>query len=175
MADDRHAEVTTSTGAPIAEQQALTAGPRGPVLMQDVELLQQMQKFNRERIPERDVRGFALKFYTEDGNWDMVGNHTPVFFVRDPYKFANFIHTQKRHPKSNVRDMDMQWDFWSMCPESLHQVTILFSDRGIPKTLRHMNGYGSHTYSLIKDEGERMAEKLGLEIDAIVGEPVLAE
>lgn len=209
--DPTNKKLTTATGAPIGEQQALTAGPRGPVLMQDVELLQQMQKFNRERIPERvvhakgtaahgtfrvtndvtrytkaaflsevgkatdvflrfstvagergaadaerDVRGFAVKFYTEDGNWDLVGNNTPVFFIRDPYKFANFIHTQKRHPKSNVRDMDMQWDFWSLCPESLHQVTILFSDRGIPKTLRHMNGYGSHTYSLINDEGERI-------------------
>jgi len=209
--DSTDKKLTTATGAPISEQQALTAGPRGPVLMQDVELLQQMQKFNRERIPERvvhakgsaahgtfkvtndvtrytkaaflsevgketdvflrfstvagergaadaerDVRGFAVKFYTEDGNWDMVGNNTPVFFIRDPYKFANFIHTQKRHPKANVRDMDMQWDFWSLCPESLHQVTILFSDRGIPKTLRHMNGYGSHTYSLINDEGERV-------------------
>ncbi len=94
------------------------------------------------------MRGFALKFYTEEGNWDMVGNNTPVFFVRDPYKFQNFIHTQKRDPKSNLRDMDMQWDFWSLCPESLHQVTILFSDRGIPASYRQMNGYGSHTYSL---------------------------
>jgi len=213
MAKDkgRNPTLTTETGAPIGEQQALTAGPRGPLLMQDVQLLQQMQHFNRERIPERvvhakgsgahgtftvtgdvtkytkakflskvgkqtdtflrfstvagergaadaerDVRGFALKFYTEDGNWDMVGNNTPVFFVRDPYKFQNFIHTQKRHPKTNVRDMDMQWDFWSLSPESLHQVTILFSDRGIPASLRNMNGYGSHTYSLINEEGERV-------------------
>jgi catalase len=208
---NQHPKLTTATGAPIAEQQALTAGPRGPVLMQDVELLQQMQHFNRERIPERvvhakgsgahgtftvtgdvtrytkaalfsevgkqtpvfqrfstvagergaadaerDVRGFALKFYTEEGNWDLVGNNTPVFFVRDPYKFASFIHTQKRLPAKNVRDMDMQWDFWSLCPESLHQVTILFSDRGIPRTLRHMNGYGSHTYSMVNAEGERV-------------------
>jgi catalase len=206
-----HPGLTTATGSPIGEQQALTAGPRGPLLMQDVQLLEQMQHFNRERIPERvvhakgsaahgtftvtgdvtrytkaaflsevgkttktllrfstvagergaadaerDVRGFALKFYTEEGNWDMVGNNTPVFFVRDPYKFSQFIHTQKRHPKSNMRDMDMQWDFWSLCPESLHQVTILFSDRGLPRTLRHMNGYGSHTYSLINAEGERV-------------------
>jgi catalase len=203
--------LTTNDGAPIGEQQALTAGPRGPVLMQDVQLLEQMQHFNRERIPERvvhakgsgaygtftvtsdvtkhtkakflsavgkktdvflrfstvagergaadaerDVRGFALKFYTEEGNWDMVGNNTPVFFVRDPYKFQNFIHTQKRDPKTNLRDMDMQWDFWSLCPESLHQVTILFSDRGIPASYRHLNGYGSHTYSLINDAGERV-------------------
>ena len=203
--------LTTASGAPIGEQQAMTAGPRGPVLMQDAQLLEQMQHFNRERIPERvvhangsgahgtftvtndvtrftkakflsevgketdvflrfstvagergaadaerDVRGFAIKFYTEDGNWDLVGNNTPVFFVRDPYKFQNFIHTQKRDPKTNLRDMDMQWDFWSLCPESLHQVTILFSDRGIPASYRHMNGYGSHTYSLINDAGERV-------------------
>jgi len=207
----KHQVLTTATGAPIGEQQALTAGPRGPVLMQDVQLLEQMQHFNRERIPERvvhakgsgahgtftvtndvtrytkakflskigkktdilvrfstvagergaadaerDVRGFAMKFYTEEGNWDMVGNNTPVFFVRDPYKFQNFIHTQKRDPKSNLRDMDMQWDFWSLCPESLHQVTILFSDRGIPAGYRNMNGYGSHTYSLINADGDRV-------------------
>ncbi|MHC4550465.1 MAG: catalase [Planctomycetota bacterium] len=203
--------LTTADGCPIGEQQALTAGPRGPLLMQDVQLLEQMQHFNRERIPERvvhakgsgahgtftvtqdvtrftkarflsqvgkktdvflrfstvagergaadaerDVRGFALKFYTEEGNWDMVGNNTPVFFVRDPYKFQMFIHTQKRDPKTNLRDMDMQWDFWSLCPESLHQVTILFSDRGIPAGYRFMNGYGSHTYSLLNDQGERV-------------------
>lgn len=203
--------LTTADGCPIGMQQAMTAGPRGPVLMQDVQLLEQMQHFNRERIPERvvhakgsgafgtfkvtkdvtkytkaaflgkvgketpmlarfstvagergaadaerDVRGFALKFYTEEGNWDMVGNNTPVFFVRDPYKFQMFIHTQKRDPKTNMRCMDMQWDFWSMCPESLHQVTILFSDRGIPAGYRFMNGYGSHTYSLINAKGERV-------------------
>ncbi len=84
---------------------------------------------------ERDVRGFAVKFYTDEGNWDLVGNNTPVFFVRDPFKFQMFIHTQKRHPKTNLRNMDMQWDFWSLCPESLHQVTILFSDRGHPGVL----------------------------------------
>jgi catalase len=203
--------LTTANGAPIGVQQALTAGPRGPVLMQDVALMEQMQHFNRERIPERvvhakgsgaygtftvtgdisrytraalfskvgkktetflrfstvagergaadaerDVRGFALKFYTEEGNWDLVGNNTPVFFVRDPYKFQMFIHTQKRHPQTNLRDMDMQWDFWSLCPESLHQVTILFSDRGIPASYRHMHGFGSHTYSLVNDAGERV-------------------
>ena len=163
--------LTTADGAPIGMQQALTAGKRGPALMQDVQLLEQMQHFNRERIPERvvhakgsgaygaftvthdvtrytraaflgkvgkktemfarfstvagergaadaerDVRGFALKFYTEEGNWDLVGNNTPVFFVRDPYKFQMFIHTQKRDPKTNMRCMDMQWDFWSLCP-----------------------------------------------------------
>jgi catalase len=203
--------LTTQDGKPIGMQQALTAGPRGPVLMQDVELLEQMQHFNRERIPERvvhakgsgaygtltvtndvtrytkakllsaigkqtevflrfstvagergaadaerDVRGFALKLYTEEGNWDLVGNNTPVFFIRDPYKFAMFIHTQKRDPKTNMRSQDMQWDFWSLCPESLHQVTILFSDRGIPAGYRFMNGYGSHTYSLLDSRGERV-------------------
>jgi catalase len=202
--------LTTAEGAPIGRQHALTAGPRGPLLMQDTALLEQMQHFNRERIPERvvhakgsgafgtftvthditkytkasifskigkqtelflrfstvagergaadaerDVRGFAVKFYTDQGNWDMVGNNTPVFFVRDPYKFQNFIHTQKRDPKTNVRDMDMQWDFWSQCPESLHQVTILFSDRGLPASYRNINGYGSHTYSFINEAGER--------------------
>ena len=206
-----HPTLTTAEGCPIADQEnSLTAGPRGPLLMADVQLLEQMQHFNRERIPERvvhangsgafgtftvtgditkyckarifeeigkktdmlarfstvagergaadaerDVRGFALKFYTEDGNWDMVGNNTPVFFIRDPLKFAQFIHTQKRDPRSNLRDNDMQWDFWSLCPESLHQVTILFSDRGLPLSYRHMNGYGSHTYSMINAEGER--------------------
>ena len=208
----RKCTLTTADGAPVADNQnSLTAGPRGPLLMQDVQLLEQMQAFNRERIPERvvhakgsgaygtftvtndvtrytsakflekigkqtecflrfstvagergaadaerDVRGFALKFYTEEGNWDMVGNNTPVFFVRDPYKFQMFIHTQKRHPKTNVRDMNMQWDFWSLSPESLHQVTILFSDRGLPASYRNVNGYGSHTYSLINDKGERV-------------------
>ena len=208
---DKRPTITTADGAPIGRQQAMTAGPRGPVLMQDVQLLEQMQHFNRERIPERvvhangsgafgtltvthditrytkaaifskvgkktemlarfstvagergaadaerDVRGFAMKYYTEQGIWDLVGNNTPVFFVRDPYKFANVIHTQKRDPKTNVRCMDMQWDFWSLCPESLHQVTILFSDRGIPAGYRFMNGYGSHTYSLINAAGERI-------------------
>ncbi len=217
---EKRPPLTTADGNPIGMQQALTAGPRGPVLMQDVQLLEQMQHFNRERIPERvvhakgtgahgtftatqditrftkarfladigkktdmfirfstvagergaadaerDVRGFAMKFYTEDGNWDMVGNNTPVFFIRDPYKFANFIHTQKRDPKTNMRDMDMQWDFWSLSPESLHQVTILFSDRGIPATLRNMNGYGSHTYSMVNAEGERVWCKFHFKTD----------
>ncbi|MHA1410369.1 MAG: catalase [Candidatus Odinarchaeia archaeon] len=104
----------------------------------------------------RDVRGFAVKFYTEDGNWDLVGNNTPVFFIRDPFKFMDFIHTQKRMPQTNLRSETMWWDFWSLVPESLHQVTILFSDRGIPKGFTHMNGYGSHTYSLINKEGKRV-------------------
>jgi catalase len=209
---NRHPTLTTKTGAPIADQKnSQTAGPRGPLLMQDVQLLEQMQHFNRERIPERvvhakgsgaygtftvtndvsrytkaaclrevgkttdafvrfstvagergaadaerDVRGFSVRLYTEEGNWDLVGNNTPVFFARDPLKFASFIHSQKRHPRTNVRDMDMQWDFWSMSPESLHQVTILMSDRGLPASYRHQNGYGSHTYSLIDDAGERV-------------------
>jgi catalase len=204
--------LTTANGCPIADNQnSLTAGARGPLLMQDVQLLEQMQHFNRERIPERvvhakgsgaygtftvtqdisqytkakifaevgkqtevllrfstvagergaadaerDVRGFALKFYTEEGNWDLVGNNTPVFFVRDPYKFQQFIHTQKRHPQTNLRDPNMQWDFWSLNPETLHQVTILFSDRGLPASYRHMNGYGSHTFSFINAEGDRV-------------------
>jgi len=218
--DQSNPTLTTAEGCPIGRQQALTAGPRGPLLMQDVQLLEQMQHFNRERIPERvvhangsgafgvftvtndlskytkasifsevgkkteclarfstvagergaadaerDVRGFALKFYTDEGNWDMVGNNTPVFFVRDPYKFQMFIHTQKRDPKTNMRDMDMQWDFWSQFPESLHQVTILFSDRGIPSSLRRMNGYGSHTYSFVNDSGERVWCKFHFKTD----------
>lgn len=212
MESPKTPRLTTAEGRPIADNQnAVTAGPRGPVLMQDVQLLEQMQHFNRERIPERvvhakgsgaygtftvthditkytrarmfeaigketemflrfstvagergaadaerDVRGFALKFYTEEGNWDLVGNNTPVFFVRDPHKFANFIHTQKRNPKTNLRDMDMQWDFWSLCPESLHQVTYLFGDRGLPVSYRHVNGYGSHTYSMMNADGNRV-------------------
>ncbi|MGI3777553.1 MAG: catalase [Janthinobacterium lividum] len=104
---------------------------------------------------ERDVRGFAIKFYTEEGNWDMVGNNTPVFFVRDPMKFPDFIHTQKRHPRTNMRSATAMWDFWSQSPESLHQLTILFSDRGLPKGYRNVNGYGSHTFSLWNNEGER--------------------
>jgi len=208
---DKQETLTTSAGAPIADNQnALTAGPRGPLLMQDYQLLEKLAHQNRERIPERtvhakgsgaygtltitnditpyskakifsevgkqtemiarfstvageagaadaerDVRGFALKFYTEEGNWDMVGNNTPVFFVRDPYKFPDFIHTQKRHPKTNLRSNTAMWDFWSLSPESLHQVTILMSDRGLPTDVRHINGYGSHTYSFINAQNER--------------------
>src|SRR5712671_5135526 len=155
--------LTTTAGAPIADNQnSETAGPRGPLLMQDYQLIEKLAHQNRERIPERtvhakgwgahgtltitgdiskytkakalqlgaadaerDVRGFALKFYTEEGNWDLVGNNTPVFFVRDPYKFPDFIHTQKRHPKTNLRSPTAMWGFWSLSPESLHQVTIL--------------------------------------------------
>ncbi|NLH83298.1 MAG: catalase [Phyllobacteriaceae bacterium] len=104
---------------------------------------------------ERDVRGFAIKFYTEEGNWDLVGNNTPVFFIRDPLKFPDFIHTQKRHPATNLRSPTAMWDFWSLSPESLHQVTILFSDRGLPVAPMYMNGYGSHTYSFWNEAGER--------------------
>src|SRR5438445_94291 len=103
---------------------------------------------------ERDIRGFALKFYTEEGNWDMVGNNTPVFFIRDPLKFGDFIHTQKRDPETNLKSPTMMWDFWSLSPESLHQVTILFSDRGTPDGYRHMDGFSSHTFSLINSKNE---------------------
>jgi catalase len=203
--------MTTEAGIPVADNQnSLTAGPRGPILMADHQLMERMAHFNRERVPERvvhakgagaygtftvtgdisrytcaklfskvgnqcelflrfstvagelgsadtarDPRGFACKFYTEEGNWDLVGNNTPVFFVRDPLKFQDFIHSQKRHPQTGLRDNTMQWDFWSLSPESLHQVTILFSERGIPATYRHMNGYSSHTFSLWNEQGER--------------------
>ena len=103
---------------------------------------------------ERDPRGFALKFYTEEGNWDLVGNNTPVFFIRDPLKFGDFIHTQKRDPQTNLKSPTMMWDFWSLSPESLHQVTILFSDRGTPDGYRHMDGFSSHTFSLINAKNE---------------------
>jgi catalase len=203
--------ITTDSGMPVADNQnSLTAGPRGPVLMQDFYLLEKLAHQNRERIPERgqhakgsgaygtltvtkdiskytkvkalsqigkkteaflrfstvagergaadaerDVRGFALRFYTEEGNWDMVGNNTPVFFVRDPLKFPDFIHTQKRHPQSNMRSPTAMWDFWSLSPESLHQVTILMSDRGLPQSYRNIDGFGSHTYSFINANNER--------------------
>ncbi|HEY4629499.1 MAG TPA: catalase, partial [Flavobacterium sp.] len=103
---------------------------------------------------ERDPRGFSMKFYTEDGNWDLVGNNTPVFFVKDPKKFGDFIHTQKRDPYTNMKSPTMMWDYWSLNPESLHQVLILMSDRGTPFGYRHMNGYGSHTYSMINAANE---------------------
>ncbi|WP_096785781.1 catalase [Rhodobacter sp. CZR27] len=203
--------LTTTAGAPIADNQnSLTAGPRGPVLLEDYQLLEKLAHQNRERIPERvvhakgwgafgtftvtnditrytcakvfsevgkqtdlavrfstvagelgaadherDVRGFSVKMYTEEGNWDLAGNNTPVFFVRDPMKFPDFIHTQKRHPRTNLRSATAMWDFWSLSPESLHQVTILMSDRGLPVDPMHMNGYGSHTYSFWNRDGER--------------------
>jgi catalase len=105
---------------------------------------------------ERDPRGFAIKFYTEDGNWDLVGNNTPVFFIKDPKKFPDFIHTQKRDPRTNLKSPTMMWDYWSLNPESLHQVLFLMSDRGIPDGYRFMNGYGSHTFSLINQNDERV-------------------
>jgi len=108
---------------------------------------------------ERDPRGFALKLYTEEGVWDLVGNNTPVFFIRDPSKFPDFVHTQKRHPQTHLKDATMQWDFWSLHPESLHQVTILFSDRGIPDGYRHMDGFGSHTFSMVNAKNERFFVK----------------
>ncbi|WP_243041453.1 catalase [Dyella sedimenti] len=209
MSTDRKT-LTTASGAPVADNQnSLTAGPRGPLLVQDHQLFEKHAHFNRERIPERvvhakgsaafgtltithditrytrakvfepgsktplllrfstvagergaadaerDVRGFAIKFYTAEGNWDLVGNNTPVFFVRDPYKFPDFIHTQKRDPRTNMRSNTAMWDFWSLSPESLHQVTTLMSDRGLPASLRHMHGFGSHTYSFWNDQGER--------------------
>lgn len=103
----------------------------------------------------RDVRGFSLKFYTDEGNYDLVGNNTPVFFVRDPMKFPHFIRSQKRLPDSGLRDNQMQWDFWTLNPESAHQVTYLMGERGLPRTWRHMNGYGSHTYQWINAKGEQ--------------------
>jgi len=208
---DPSPQLTTAAGAPVGDNQnTLTAGPRGPVLLQDYWLIEKMAHFNRERIPERvvhakgsgahgtltitgditryskakvfeklgkqtecfmrfstvagelgaadaerDVRGFAIKFYTEEGNWDMVGNNTPVFFIRDPLKFSDFIHTQKRDPRNHLRNNTAAWDFWSLSPESLHQVTILMGDRGLPKNLRQMSGFGSHTYSFINAQNER--------------------
>src|SRR6185369_13993673 len=138
---------TTDAGVPVeSDEHSLTVGPGGPILLQDSYLIEQMAQFNRERIPEREPRGFALKFYTPEGNYDMVGNNTPVFFVKDPMKFQHFIRSQKRRADNNLRDHDMQWDFWTLSPESAHQVAWLFGDRGIPRSWRNMNGYSSHTY-----------------------------
>src|ERR1700729_370927 len=113
----------------------------------------------------RDPRGFALKFYTDEGNYDMVGNNTPVFFIRDTTKFSDFIHSQKRRADNHLRDNDMQWDFWTLSPESAHQVTYLMGDRGIPKSWRHMNGYSSHTYMWINAAGERFWVKYHFKTD----------
>ncbi len=114
---------------------------------------------------ERDPRGFAIKFYTEEGNWDMVGNNTPVFFIRDAIKFPDFIHTQKRNPVTNLKDGNMMWDFLSLTPESCHQVTILFSDRGTPNGYRFMNGYSSHTFKFVNKDGEAFFVKLHFKTD----------
>src|SRR6185437_4870678 len=128
---------TTDGGSPVASDEfSLTVGPDGPILLQDQYLIEQMANFNRERIAERDPRGFALKFYTSDDNYYMVCNNTPVFFIRDPMKFQHFIRSQKRRADNGLRDHDMQWDFWTLSPESAHQVTWLMGDRGIPKTWR---------------------------------------
>ncbi|KAG0250850.1 hypothetical protein BG011_008047 [Mortierella polycephala] len=201
--------LTTANGNPVDDNQnSLTAGEFGPILLQDFHLIDKLSHFDRERIPERvvhakgagahgyfevtadlakltsahflqtpgtktpvfarfstvggekgssdsarDPRGFALKFYTEEGNWDMVGNNTPVFFVRDPIKFPDFIHTQKRNPQTNLKDPDAFWDFLSLSQETLHQVTILFSNRGTPCGYRHMDGFSSHTLKLVNSEG----------------------
>ncbi|WP_109095737.1 catalase [Azospirillum sp. TSH64] len=203
--------LTTSFGQSVPDNQnSLSAGPRGPLLLQDFHLIEKLAHFNRERIPERvvhakgagaygtfrvtrdvtawtkaaflsgvgketgvflrfstvggekgsadaarDPRGFAVKFYTEEGNYDLVGNNTPVFFLRDPLKFPDFIHTQKRNPATNLKDPIAMWDFFSLSPETMHQLTILFSDRGTPRGYRHMDGFGSHTFSWINAANDR--------------------
>ncbi|MGM0432445.1 MAG: catalase [Spirochaetota bacterium] len=114
---------------------------------------------------ERDIRGFAMKFYTEDGNWDLVGNNTPVFFLRDPLKFPDLNHAIKRDPKTNMRSAQNNWDFWTSLTEALHQVTITMSDRGIPYSYRHMNGYGSHAFSMINADNERIWVKFHLKTE----------
>ncbi|XP_045784256.1 catalase [Maniola jurtina] len=201
--------ITTKYGAPVGVKTGVqTVGKNGPVLLQDVEFLDEMSSFDRERIPERvvhakgagafgyfevthditkysaaklfesigkktdiavrfstvggesgsadtvrDPRGFAVKFYTDDGIWDLVGNNTPIFFIRDPTLFASFIHTQKRNPATHLKDPDMFWDFMTLRPETMHQLIYMFGDRGIPDGYRFMNGYGSHTYKLINAQG----------------------
>jgi catalase len=211
-------KLTTNAGAPIVDNQnVMTAGPRGPMLLQDVWFLEKLAQFDREVIPERrmhakgsgaygtftvthditrytrakifsqvgkkteaftrfstvagergaadaerDIRGFAMKFYTEEGNWDLVGNNTPVFFLRDPLKFPDLNHAVKRDPRTNMRSAGNNWDFWTSLPEALHQVTIVMSDRGIPYSYRHMHGFGSHTFSLINDKNERHWVKFNL-------------
>ncbi len=203
--------LTTNAGAPVVDNQnTMTAGPRGPVLLQDVWYLEKMAHFDREVIPERrmhakgsgaygtftvthditrytkakifskigkktpyftrfstvagergaadaerDIRGFAIKFYTEEGNWDLVGNNTPVFFLRDPLKFPDLNHAVKRDPRTNMRSARNNWDFWTSLPEALHQVTIVMSDRGLPATYRHMHGFSSHTFSLLNEKNQR--------------------
>src|ERR687894_80459 len=209
--DGQRKVTTTDAGIPAASDEfSLTVGPSGPTVLHDNYVVQKMQQFNRERVPERvvhakgsgahgffevtedvtqwtsaaflsrvgkrtpmfarfstvagemgsadtvrDPRGFALKFYTEEGNYDLTGNNTPVFFISDTSKFSDFIHSQKRLPDTGLRSNDMQWDFWTLQPESAHQVTTLMSDRGTPRTWRNMNGYSSHTYSWMNAKGER--------------------
>jgi len=215
---DKPKKLTNNAGAPVADNQnVMTAGPRGPMLLQDAWYLEKLAHFDREVIPERrmhakgsgaygtftvthditrytkakifsevgkktelftrfstvagergaadaerDIRGFAIKFYTEEGNWDLVGNNTPVFFLRDPLKFPDLNHVVKRDPRTNLRSPHNNWDFWTLLPEALHQVTITMSDRGIPYSYRHMNGYGSHTYSMINAKNERTWVKFHL-------------
>ncbi|MFY9176070.1 MAG: catalase [Caldicoprobacterales bacterium] len=210
--DEKKKKLTSVTGAPVSNNQdVMTAGKRGPMVLQDAWFLEKLAHFNREVIPERrmhakgsgafgkftvtnditkytkakvfseigketevfvrfstvagergaadaerDIRGFAVKFYTEEGNWDLVGNNTPVFFFRDPLKFPDLNHAVKRDPRTNMRDATNNWDFWSSLPEALHQVTITMSDRGIPKSYRHMHGYSSHAYSFINADNERV-------------------
>lgn len=214
----KNVTLTNATGTPIANNQnSISVGPRGPLLLQNTWFMEKLAHFDRERIPERvvhakgsgaygtltvtnditkytkaklfskvgkktpcfwrfstvagergaadaerDPRGFAMKYYTEEGNWDLVGNNTPIFFIRDPLKFPDFIHSQKRDPKTNLRSGGMAWDFWSLHPESLHQVTITMSDRGIPKSYRNMHGFGSHTFSFINAKNERFWVKFHL-------------
>lgn len=204
-------KLTTNSGAPVADNQnVMTAGQRGPMLLQDVWFMEKLAHFDREVIPERrmhakgsgaygtftvthditkytkakifskigkktelfvrfstvagergaadaerDIRGFAIKFYTEEGNWDIVGNNTPVFFLRDPLKFPDLNHAVKRDPRTNMRSAKNNWDFWTSLPEALHQITIVMSDRGIPATYRHMHGFGSHTFSMYNSKNER--------------------
>jgi len=204
-------KLTTGAGCPVADNQnVLTAGPRGPQLLQDVWFLEKLAHFDREVIPERrmhakgsgaygsftvtqditrftkaklfsqvgkrsdvfvrfstvagergaadaerDIRGFAIKFYTEEGNWDLVGNNTPVFFLRDPLKFPDLNHAVKRDPRTNLRSAQNNWDFWTRLPEALHQITVVMSDRGIPASYRHMHGFGSHTFSFLNSRNER--------------------
>jgi catalase len=214
--------LTTEAGAPVADNQhAQTAGPTGPVLLQDHHLIEKLARFNRERIPERivhavgtgaygylettsaevtrwtkmkvfskvgkrtpafvrfstvagskgapdtarDPRGFAMKFYTEDGNWDLVGNNTPVFFIRDGIKFPDFIHSQKYDPFTNRQEPDNVWDFFSHSPEATHQFTWLFGDRGIPASFRQMDGFGSHTFQWLNAAGERFWVKFHFKTD----------
>ncbi|KOG59843.1 catalase [Streptomyces antibioticus] len=203
--------LTTAAGAPVTDNQnSMSAGARGPLLLQDLWLIEKLAHFDREVIPERrmhakgsgafgtfrvthdishytkaaifsevgnecemfarfstvagergaadaerDIRGFAVRFFTEEGNWDVVGNNTPVFFHRDPLKFPDLNRAVKRDPRTNLRDPENNWGFWTNLPEALHQVTIVMSDRGIPRSYRHMHGFGSHTFSLINAAGER--------------------
>jgi len=222
MRDKKKKEtLTTGNGAPIADKiNSMTAGPRGPLVMQDHVLLDELAHFDRERIPERvvhakgggafgyfevthdissyckaavfgevgkrtpigirfstvggesgsadtarDPRGFAVKFYTEEGNWDLVGNNTPIFFIRDPLLFPSFIHTQKRNPATHLKDPDAFWDFISLVPQTTHQVSFLFSDRGTPDGFRHMNGYGSHTFKMVNAKEESVYCKFHYKTD----------